>query len=127
MPIEAGSRETCYCAATEPGSTKFLKRSRSTVFWIFPVAVCGISSRKTTSSGIHQLATLPCRKRKISQIALPQTTCETVYAMSGYEQSVGNLSQVSLQRDNVLGDDGGIHQLATLPCRKRKISSRVAV
>ena len=51
---------------------------------------------------------------KTSQIALPQTTCETVYAMSGYEQSVGNLSQVSLQRDNVFGDDGGIHQLATM-------------
>ena len=34
--------------------------------------------------------------------------------MSGYEQSVGNLSQVSLQRDNVFGDDGGIHQLATM-------------
>ncbi|KRB45787.1 3,4-dioxygenase subunit beta [Terrabacter sp. Root181] len=51
---------------------------------------------------------------KTSQIALPQTTCETVYAMSGYGQSVGNLSQVSLQRDNVFGDDGGIHQLATM-------------
>lgn len=47
---------------------------------------------------------------KTSQIALPQATCETVYATSGYEQSVGNLSQVSLQRDNVFGDDGGIHQ-----------------
>ncbi|CAN7414881.1 intradiol ring-cleavage dioxygenase [Terrabacter sp. LjRoot27] len=51
---------------------------------------------------------------KTSQIALPQATCETVYATSGYEQSVGNLSQVSLQRDNVFGDDGGIHQLATM-------------
>jgi protocatechuate 3,4-dioxygenase beta subunit len=51
---------------------------------------------------------------KTSQIALPQTACEAVYATSGYEQSVGNLSQVSLQRDNVFGDDGGIHQLATM-------------
>ena len=51
---------------------------------------------------------------KTSQIALPRSTCEAVYASSGYEQSVGNLAQVSLQRDNVFGDDGGIHQLATM-------------
>jgi protocatechuate 3,4-dioxygenase beta subunit len=51
---------------------------------------------------------------KTSQIALPQAACDAVYATSGYEQSVGNLSQVSLQRDNVFGDDGGVHQLATM-------------
>ncbi|TQM58336.1 intradiol ring-cleavage dioxygenase [Humibacillus xanthopallidus] len=51
---------------------------------------------------------------KTSQIALPQAACESVYATSGYEQSVGNLSQVSLERDNVFGDDAGIHQLATM-------------
>jgi protocatechuate 3,4-dioxygenase beta subunit len=51
---------------------------------------------------------------KTSQIALPQAACEAVYATSGYEQSVGNLSQVSLQSDNVFGDDGGVHQLATM-------------
>jgi protocatechuate 3,4-dioxygenase beta subunit len=51
---------------------------------------------------------------KTSQIALPQATCEAVYATTGYEQSVGNLAQVSLERDNVFGDDGGVHQLATM-------------
>ncbi len=51
---------------------------------------------------------------KTSQIALPQAASEAVYATSGYDQSVGNLSQLSLQRDNVFGDDGGIHQLATM-------------
>ena len=51
---------------------------------------------------------------KTSQIALPQAACEAVYATSGYEQSVGNLSRVSLQSDNVFGDDGGAHQLATM-------------
>ncbi|HET7802143.1 MAG TPA: intradiol ring-cleavage dioxygenase [Humibacillus xanthopallidus] len=51
---------------------------------------------------------------KTSQIALPQTACDAVYATSGYEQSVGNLSRVSLQRDNVFGDDGGIHQIASM-------------
>ncbi|KJK10715.1 3,4-dioxygenase subunit beta [Terrabacter sp. 28] len=51
---------------------------------------------------------------KTSQIALPQAACEAVYATSGYEQSVGNLSRVSLQSDNVFGDDGGAQQVATM-------------
>ncbi|GAB3069592.1 intradiol ring-cleavage dioxygenase [Intrasporangium mesophilum] len=51
---------------------------------------------------------------KTSQIALPQSTCETVYATAGYEQSVQNLSRVSLATDMVFRDDGGIHQLATM-------------
>jgi protocatechuate 3,4-dioxygenase beta subunit len=49
-----------------------------------------------------------------SQVALPQDTCEVVYAESGYEQSVSNLSRVSLDGDNVFGDDGGALQLATV-------------
>ena len=51
---------------------------------------------------------------KTSQIALPKAACESVYATSGYEQSVGNLAQLSLERDNVFGDDAGVHQLATM-------------
>jgi protocatechuate 3,4-dioxygenase beta subunit len=51
---------------------------------------------------------------KTSQIALPREACEAVYATAGYEQSVSNLSQVSLAGDMVFGDDGGIHQLATM-------------
>ena len=51
---------------------------------------------------------------KTSQIALPKEACEAVYATSGYEQSVSTLSQVSLAGDMVFGDDGGIHQLATM-------------
>ncbi|WP_256795113.1 hypothetical protein [Terrabacter sp. Ter38] len=51
---------------------------------------------------------------KTSQIALPRSTCEVVCATSGDEQSVGNLSQVSLQRDTVFGDDRGIHRPATM-------------
>jgi protocatechuate 3,4-dioxygenase beta subunit len=51
---------------------------------------------------------------KTSQIALPQETCATVYATDGYSASVTNLSKVSLQRDNVFGNDGGIHQIATM-------------
>ena len=51
---------------------------------------------------------------KTSQIALPAETNSAVYATAGYEQSVRNLAQVSLQGDNVFGDDGGIHQIATM-------------
>ena len=51
---------------------------------------------------------------KTSQIALPDEANAAVYATSGYEQSVSNASQVSLQSDNVFGDDGGIHQIATM-------------
>jgi protocatechuate 3,4-dioxygenase beta subunit len=51
---------------------------------------------------------------KTSQIALPKEACDVVYATNGYSASVGNLSQVSLQRDNVFGNDAGIHQIATM-------------
>jgi protocatechuate 3,4-dioxygenase beta subunit len=49
-----------------------------------------------------------------SQVALPQDVCSAVYATSGYEASVANLSRVSLDGDSVFGDDGGEHQLATV-------------
>jgi len=49
-----------------------------------------------------------------SQIALPEDVCAEVYASAGYEQSVQNLEQSSPQSDNVFGDDGGVHQLATM-------------
>jgi protocatechuate 3,4-dioxygenase beta subunit len=49
-----------------------------------------------------------------SQVALPQDVCETVYATPGYETSVSNLSRVSLDGDNVFGDDSGASQLATV-------------
>jgi protocatechuate 3,4-dioxygenase beta subunit len=48
-----------------------------------------------------------------SQVALPQDVCELVYAEDGYESSVGNLAAVSLDGDNVFGDDGGASQLGT--------------
>jgi protocatechuate 3,4-dioxygenase beta subunit len=59
-------------------------------------------------------ATAAGRILATSQLALPEGTCSTVYATSGYEQSVSNLSRVSLTRDMVFGDDGGISQLATM-------------
>ena len=49
-----------------------------------------------------------------SQVALPEDACHTVYATSGYEQSVQNLQQVSLATDGVFRDDGGVRQLGTV-------------
>jgi protocatechuate 3,4-dioxygenase beta subunit len=49
-----------------------------------------------------------------SQVALPESACKEVYAQAGYEQSVANLSQVSLTSDMVFGDDGGARQLGTV-------------
>ncbi|MBF6163246.1 dioxygenase [Streptomyces gardneri] len=52
--------------------------------------------------------------RLTSQIALPQNTCEAVFAHdSGYARSVANLSQVTLASDNVFGD-GWDAELATV-------------
>ena len=51
---------------------------------------------------------------KTSQLALPAETNDAVYATAGYEQSVRNVSELSLQSDMVFGDDGGIFQLATM-------------
>ncbi|MBK8459815.1 MAG: intradiol ring-cleavage dioxygenase [Micropruina sp.] len=52
---------------------------------------------------------------KTSQLALPQATCEAVYADSAtYPSSTSNLGRVSLTGDNVFGEDGGILQLATV-------------
>lgn len=48
-----------------------------------------------------------------SQLAVPEDACTAVYALSGYEGSSENLAQVSLENDNVFGDDGGELQLAT--------------
>ncbi|MEZ5179503.1 MAG: hypothetical protein R2746_14830 [Acidimicrobiales bacterium] len=41
---------------------------------------------------------------KTSQLALPEDTCDLVYATSGYEASVGNLARTSLATDMVFSD-----------------------
>jgi protocatechuate 3,4-dioxygenase beta subunit len=43
-------------------------------------------------------------KRATSQLALPEDVCKTVYATSGYAQSLTNLAQTPLARDNVFSD-----------------------
>jgi protocatechuate 3,4-dioxygenase beta subunit len=59
-----------------------------------------------------EAATTGSSKLKTSQIALPKATCDVVYATEGYEQSVKNLAQTSLETDNVFSD-GHASQLAT--------------
>jgi protocatechuate 3,4-dioxygenase beta subunit len=59
-------------------------------------------------------ATDDANKIATSQIALPQDACDTVYATTGYEQSVQNMQRVSLAGDNVFGEDGGARQLGTV-------------
>ena len=49
-----------------------------------------------------------------SQVALPKEICEEVYQQPGYEASVTNLAQVSLDDDNVFGEDSAALQLASV-------------
>jgi protocatechuate 3,4-dioxygenase beta subunit len=49
-------------------------------------------------------ATNSANKIATSQIALLEETCKAAYPTAGYEQSLTNLGQVSLARDNVFGD-----------------------
>jgi len=51
---------------------------------------------------------------KTSQLALPRETCQAVYSTAGYQRSITNLGRISLAGDMVFGDDGGIHQIATM-------------
>jgi protocatechuate 3,4-dioxygenase beta subunit len=52
-------------------------------------------------------------KLRTSQIALPEDASKLVYATSGYEQSVSNLSQTSLDSDMVFSDGYSL-QMATV-------------
>jgi protocatechuate 3,4-dioxygenase beta subunit len=61
-----------------------------------------------------ETATDEANKIATSQIALPKDVCDTVYATSGYEQSVRNMQSLSLETDMVFADDGAVHQLGTV-------------
>ena len=52
-----------------------------------------------------EAATSAGTKLRTSQIAFPQDVCETVYnGAEGYDASVSNLSQVSLDSDGIFSD-----------------------
>lgn len=58
-------------------------------------------------------ATASANQVHTSQLALPEAACKQVFATTGYEQSVRNLSQISLATDNVF-KDGASLQMATI-------------
>ena len=49
-------------------------------------------------------ATSASNKLRTSQMAMPEDVCQQVYESDGYEQSVTNLSQTSLETDMVFSD-----------------------
>lgn len=49
-----------------------------------------------------------------SQVALPQPACDAVYATAGYESSAETFAGITLDSDNVFGDDGGASQLGAV-------------
>jgi protocatechuate 3,4-dioxygenase beta subunit len=49
-----------------------------------------------------------------SQLALPEDILGGVYALSAYDGSSQNLSQITLDSDSVFGEDGGELQIATV-------------
>ena len=58
-------------------------------------------------------ATSVGNKTATSQLALPESACDAVYATAGYGASVSNLASVSLASDGIFRD-GSSHQLATI-------------
>jgi protocatechuate 3,4-dioxygenase beta subunit len=63
------------------------------------------ASAAAATSGTNAIAT--------SQLALPKSACDEVYASAGYTGSASNLSRISLSTDNVFSD-GATRQLATI-------------
>lgn len=49
-------------------------------------------------------ATSASGKLRTSQLAIPEDACDAVYATSGYEASVQNMSRTTLDNDNVFSD-----------------------
>ncbi len=60
------------------------------------------------------MATNEANKIATSQVALPKEACDQVFATDGYAPSVSSLAQLSLESDNVFGDDGGVSQLGAM-------------
>jgi protocatechuate 3,4-dioxygenase beta subunit len=63
------------------------------------------ASAATATNGSAAIAT--------SQLALPKSACDTVYATSGYSASVTNLARITLATDNVFSD-GATLQIPTI-------------
>jgi hypothetical protein len=79
------------------------------------VQASSMSAATPASGVVRRLPRIPCASNAIhtSQLALPKAVCDVVYATTGYEQSVRNLSQVTLASDSALGDGSDL-QVATV-------------
>jgi protocatechuate 3,4-dioxygenase beta subunit len=64
---------------------------------------------------------------RTSQLALPESTCRTVYATTGYAQSLTNLGRITLASDNVFGEDRGASQLAGMTGDTRGYTATLTV
>ena len=100
------------CAASRRPTPTATSRFTS----IFPACYCG-------TLAAHPLRGLPERRRgrpsaqagsPPRRSPCPRTSATRSTRPTGYEASVTNLAQISLATDMVFGDDGGVHQLATI-------------
>jgi protocatechuate 3,4-dioxygenase beta subunit len=73
------------------------------------------------TSGGNKLAT--------SQLAMPEASCNEVFATDGYSASVRNLTQVSLASDNVFRDGATLEtpEISGSPSQGYTVSLKVAV
>ncbi len=49
-----------------------------------------------------------------SQLALTEASCDQVYTTTGYGASMQNLASLSIENDNVFGNDDGVLQIASV-------------
>lgn len=61
------------------------------------------------------MATLFSNRVLTSQIALPESVCDIVYASSDYAQSATNFSRTSIASDNVFGDNSAAQMAVMTP------------
>lgn len=97
---------------------------------IFPAAYAGrwphihfevYQDKKSATSATNKLRT--------SQLAIPEDACNAVYATSGYEQSIQNMQQTTLDSDMVFSDGYSLQlaKAAGSPDKGYQLSLNVAV
>ena len=124
----AGRRRTrTTCAACRSPTPTARSRSPASSRPATPAAGRTSTSRSTPTRPASPTRPTPSPPRRSP---CRRTSATSSTRRAGYEASVSNLSQVSLDDDNVFGDDGGASQLATVtgdvtratpfPCRRRR-------
>jgi hypothetical protein len=80
--------------------------------------------RHDHGDGLHQDLVKLATRRDALRTRPRRSRCRRrragVYAIRGYSGSLANLARTSLSADMVFGDDGAIHQLATVTGSVRK-------